>query len=429
VGVVLVGISHRTAPVELREKMSFDAENTLRGLEELARSTSAAEAVILSTCNRVEVTAFRDGDDEELLASIEDFLARFHGLARDVLAPSLYRLRGADVVTHLFRVASSLDSMVPGESQILAQVKEAYLLSARSGYTGKHLNALFQRAFRVGKRVHTETDIARRKVSVSSVAVDLARRVLGDLSKRTVLVLGAGETGKLTLRSLVESGVGKLLVANRTVTRAKDLADSFRGDVVEWDALGKHLAEADIVITATSSRGFVLGREDVERALAGRTDRPLVLIDIAVPRDVHPAVAEIPGVHLYNIDDLEKVVADNVDRREREFRRSLDLVAEEAGDFQSWLEGHEVEEVIGTLLRHAREASRTELEKLWAKFPDVDARHRREIASAVERLVNRIVHEPVEVLKAEARASDPARFARILRSVRRLDEHETERPE
>jgi len=411
--------------VELREKMSFDAESTLRGLEELSRRASSAEAVILSTCNRVEVTAFRDSDDDGLIASIEDFFARFHALDPSLVAPCLYRLRGMDAVSHLFRVVASLDSMVPGESQILAQAKDAYLLSARSGYTGKHLNVLFQRAFRVGKLVHTETDIARRRVSVSSVAVDLARRVLGDLSQRTVLVLGAGETGKLTLRSLVESGVGRLLVANRTAASARDLAESFRGDVVEWDELEKHLAEADIVISATSSRGFVLGREDVARALAARPGRPLVLIDIAVPRDIHPAVAELPGVHLYNIDDLEKVVAGNVDRREREFHRSLDLVAREAADFQAWLEGHEVEEVIGTILRHAREASRAELEKLWARFPDVDARRRREIAAAVERLVNRIVHEPVEVLKAEARASDPVEFARILRNVRRLDDHET----
>lgn len=423
--MVLVGINHRTAPVELREKMSFEPESTLRGLAELSRRTSHAEAVILSTCNRVEVTAFRD-EDAGLVESIERFLADFHGLEPESLASHLYRLRHADAVGHLFRVASSLDSMVPGESQILAQVKEAYLLSAGSGHTGKHLNVLFQRAFRVGKLVHTETDIARHKVSVSSVAVDLARKVLGDLSTRTVLVLGAGETGKLTLRSLVESGVGRLLVANRTASRARETAESFRGTVVEWDALGEHLGEADIVISATSSRGFVLGREDVARALAGRSDRPLVIIDIAVPRDVHPAAAEVPGVHLYNIDDLEQVVARNVDRREHEFQRSLKLVEREAASFQAWLEGHEVDELIGTLLRRAREASRAELEKLWAKFPHVDARHRGEIAAAVERLVNHIVHEPIEVLKAESRSSDRAQFARILRSVCRLDEHETD---
>jgi glutamyl-tRNA reductase len=424
VAVVLVGINHRTAPVELREKMSFGTESALRGLEELSRRTSAAEAVILSTCNRVEVTAFRD-EDAGLAESIELFLAGFHGLEPGSVAPHLYRLRGTEAVVHLFRVASSLDSMVPGESQILAQVKEAYLLSAGSGYTGKHLNVLFQRAFRVGKLVHTQTDIAHHKVSVSSVAVDLARKVLGDLSKRTVLVLGAGETGKLTLRSLVESGVGRLLVANRTASRARQTAESFRGTVVEWDALGEHLGEADIVISATSSRAFVLGREDVAGALARRTGRPLVIVDIAVPRDVHPAVAELPGVHLYNIDDLEKVVAGNVDRREREFRRSLELVEKEAAEFQAWLDGHEVEELIGTLLQHARAASRAELDKLWTKFPDVGAQHRREIAAAVERLVNHIVHGPIEVLKAESRSSDPVEFARILRSVCRLDEHET----
>jgi len=219
VGVVLVGMNHRTAPVELREKVAFDAESALRGLEELARRTNSAEAVILSTCNRVEVTAFHD-EDAELPDAVERFLADFHGLKPGAVASHLYRLRGRDAVRHLFRVASSLDSMVPGESQILAQVKEAYLLSAEAGYTAKHLNVLFQRAFRVGKLVHTDTDIARHKVSISSVAVDLAREVLGDLADRTVLVLGAGETGKLTLRSLVESGVGRLVLSNRTRRRA-----------------------------------------------------------------------------------------------------------------------------------------------------------------------------------------------------------------
>ncbi|HUW59026.1 MAG TPA: glutamyl-tRNA reductase [Planctomycetota bacterium] len=415
-GVVLVGMNHRTAPVELREKAAFDAETTRRGLEDLARRTRSAEAVILSTCNRVEVTAFRD-DETGLVETVEAFLADFHGLEAGTLAPHLYRLRGAEAVTHLFRVAASLDSMVPGESQILAQVKDAYLMSAEAGCTGKHLNVLFQRAFRVGKLVHTHTDIARHKVSVSSVAVDLARGILGDLSDRTVLVLGAGETGKLTLRSLVESGVGKLLLANRTRERAEEVAERFRGSVVEWTELTVHLARADIVISGTSSHGFVLGREDVSGALTGRGGRPLLIIDIAVPRDVHPSVAELPGVHLHDIDDLERVVAENVDRREQEFQRSLELIEREVEDFESWFERHETEEVIGVLLQRARDASKAELEKLWAEHPDIDPEHRREVNAAVERLVNRIMHQPIEVLKAEAASHSPTDFSRIVRLI------------
>ena len=422
-GVVLVGMNHRTAPVELREKVAFDAESALRGLEELARRTNSAEAVILSTCNRVEVTAFHD-EDAELPDAVERFLADFHGLKPGAVASHLYRLRGRDAVRHLFRVASSLDSMVPGESQILAQVKEAYLLSAEAGYTAKHLNVLFQRAFRVGKLVHTDTDIARHKVSISSVAVDLAREVLGDLADRTVLVLGAGETGKLTLRSLVESGVGRLVLSNRTRRRAEEAAERFRGTVVDWEDLPGHLAEADIVISSTSSRGFVLGREDVAAAVAKRGERPLFIIDIAVPRDVHPAVAELPGVHLHDIDDLEKVVAENVDRREQEFHRSLELIDREVEEFESWFERHETEELIGVLLQRAHQASHAELEKLWAEHPDIDPDHRREINAAVERLVNRIMHPPIEVLKREADRHPPTDFNRIIRIICQMDQQE-----
>ena len=415
-GVVLVGMNHRTAPVALRERLAFDAEATLRGLEELARRTDSAEAVILSTCNRVEVTAFRD-DETGLVTALEGFLADFHGVKPDAIASHLYRLHGAEAVRHLFRVAASLDSMVPGESQILAQVKNAYLMSAEAGCTGKHLNVLFQRAFRVGKLVHTHTDIARHKVSISSVAVDLAREALGDLSDRTVLVLGAGETGKLTLRSLVESGVGRLLLANRTVDRARDVAERFRGSVVDWGELSSHLEESDIVISGTSSHGFVLGREDVSAAMAGRPERPLLIIDIAVPRDVHPAVAELPNVHLYDIDDLEHVVAENIDRREQEFQRSLELITTEVNAFESWFERHEIDEVIGVMLQRARAASRTELDKLWAEHPDIDPEHRREVNAAVERLVNRIMHQPIEVLKTEAASHSPGDFTRIVRII------------
>lgn len=422
-GLVLVGMNHRTAPVELREKMSFDGESTLAALEELSHRTNGAEAVILSTCNRVEVTAFRD-EDTGLVEAVERFLAEFHGLPLETLASHLYRLQAEEAVTHLFLVASSLDSMVPGESQILAQVKEAYLLSAEAGHTGKHLNVLFQRAFRVGKRVHTDTDIAKRKVSVSSVAVELARKVLGDLSETTVLVLGAGETGKLTLRSLVESGVGRLLVANRTASRAVELAESFRGAVVEWEELPRHLAEADIVMACTASRGFVLGREDVAQAVAGRAGRPLVIIDIAVPRDVHPSVAELDGVHLYDIDDLESVVAENIDRREQEYEQCLRVVGDEVRSFERWLAGHEVAEAIGEMSRRAREASRAELDKLWARLPDIDEGKRTEISAAVERIINRIMHEPIEVLKAESSSLWPIDVRKIVRDVCRLDEHE-----
>jgi glutamyl-tRNA reductase len=407
VGLVLVGLNHRTAPVELREKVAFDAAGTLRGLERLSRGSNSAEAVILSTCNRVEVTAFHD-HDAGLVEEVERFLCEFHGVSRGELSRHLYRLRGHDAIVHLFRVASSLDSMVPGESQVLAQVKDAYLASADAGYTGKHLNVLFQRAFRVGKLVHTNTDIARRKVSVSSVAVELAEKSLGDLSRKTVLVLGAGETGRLTLKNLIESGVGRLLVANRTASRARSIAKGFGGEAVGWKDVRAHLAQADIVIASTSSRAFVLERADVAAA-KGRESRPLVVIDIAVPRNVHPAVGRIPGVRLYDIDDLEKVVARNIGRREREFRRCEKLIDSEVREFETWLGGHEVEELLVGLVRQTIDASHAELEKLWRKVPEIEAKRRKQIEGSIERLVKSLLHKPKDVLRKTGRSDGVGR--------------------
>jgi glutamyl-tRNA reductase len=416
-------MNHRSAPVELREKLSFDPERTAKGLEELARRTDSAEAVILSTCNRVEITAFRD-DDRELPDALERFLAEFHGVPRETVAPHLYRLRGTEAVRHLFRVASSLDSMVPGESQILAQVKEAYLLAAENGYTGKHLNVLFQRAFRVGKLVHTVTDIARHKVSVSSVAVDLARGVFGDLSAKTVLVVGAGETGKLTLRSLVEAGVGRVLVTSRTASRADEVAVEFGGAVVDFARLVDHVREADIVISSTASPGFVLGPDDVRSATAGRESRPLLIIDIAVPRDVHPGAAQLPGVHLRDIDDLEKVVAENIDRREQEFEHSLELVEEEVTAFGAWFDGHEVDEMIGELYIRVQAASDAELEKLWSKIPALSEPERDEVRESVRRIVRRILHGHMEVFRRELGTRSPQDMRRIVRRIFHEDDHD-----
>ena len=407
-GLVLVGLNHRSAPVELREKVAFDARSALRGLERLSRGSNSAEAVILSTCNRVEVTAFHD-HDAGLVEEVERFLCDFHGVARGELSRHLYRLRGHDAIVHLFRVASSLDSMVPGETQVLAQVKDAYLTSADAGYTGKHLNVLFQRAFRVGKLVHTHTAIARHKVSVSSVAVELAEKSLGDLSKKTVLVLGAGETGRLALKTLVESGVGRLLVANRTASRAGAIAKSFGGEAVDWKEMPAHLARADIVIASTASRSFVLDRAGVAAAVKGRKGRPLVVIDIAVPRNVHPAVGRIRGVRLYDIDDLEKVVARNIDRREKEFRRCERLIDKEVRDFETWLEGHEVEELLVGLVRQAIDASHAELEKLWAHAPEIDPKRRKSIEGSVDRLVKSLLHKSKDVARKTIRSAGVGR--------------------
>ncbi|HIJ73687.1 MAG TPA: glutamyl-tRNA reductase, partial [Candidatus Hydrogenedentes bacterium] len=342
--LVVLGLNHHRSPVELRERLAFRPEAVPGALTELHRQLDKAGVAILSTCNRVEIYANHNTASAQRLSSgASAFLSRYHDLPEQAFQDGLYQYEGAETAGHLFRVASSLDSLVIGEAQILGQVHDAYLASQRGQVADKVIHALFQKAFAVAKAVRSRTRIGAGNVSVSSVAVDLAASIFMDLAGKTVMVIGAGETARLTLKSLVERGVGNVLALNRSLEKAKAMAASCEGEPVAFAELGRRLHRADIVITSTAAPGFILHPAEFQDALRQRDYAPMFVIDIAVPRDVEPAVAELDNVYLYNMDDLEEVVAANLDERRREMAHGMAIVERGVEQFSRWMHALEVE--------------------------------------------------------------------------------------
>ena len=422
--VVLVGMNHRTADVCLREKCALDRAGTCEALERLRREHGLAEAVIVSTCNRVEITAA--GPEPEALAELlEGFLAGLGGMKAEELKGRLYRRFDDDAARHLMCVASGLDSMVPGEGQVLGQVREAYLWARECEATGRLLNGLFQRTFAAAKRIRSQTELGRGQLSVSSVAVDLAGRVFEDFKDKTVLVVGAGETGKLTLVNLAELGVGRILLANRTAERARELSERFGGQAVPFDEMKKHLAEADIVICSTSASEVVLTKRDVEASLAGRRGRPLLVVDVAVPRDVEASVGDLPGVFLYDIDDLKGVVENNLKYRQEASEKALELVDEEVERFREWMIGLDLGELVQQLRETLHREGDAELERLSRRLEHLSEEDREVVARSIRRLLNRILHVPMETLHREAHRGG-SEFAGTVRKLFDIEEEEKE---
>ncbi len=334
--LVVVGLSHKTAPVAVRERLAFPSERTPEALTRLRAVPGCMEGVILSTCNRVEIYVASDqhacGDGLEV-ESVKQFLADFHDRSARALDGICYAHSGGDGVRHLFGVASGLDSMVVGEGEVLRQVRGAYEAAHAAGATSRWLNRLFQRAAYVGKLVRTETQIARGAVSVGSVGVELARRIFKDLSQKRVLLIGAGELGELAAMHLTDHGVGRMLVANRSWERGCALAERFRGDAVAFDHRWEAMTEADIVIASTSASSWIVTRFEVEALMRQRRGRPLFLIDLSVPRNIEPSVNAVENAYLYDIDDLQTTVEANLAMRRSELNRAWRLVEAEAAAF------------------------------------------------------------------------------------------------
>ena len=395
----LVGLNHRTAPVEVRERLAVRDDQLGQALERLLADTGAAEAVILSTCNRVEVYAAGDPLTADALAR---FLADFNELPLEGVRPHLYFHAGRAVVRHLFAVAASIHSMVVGEPQILGQVKHAYLAAAEHHATGKVLNALFQAAIAVGKEARSRTAIGTGRVSVSAVAVELAESIFGDLERRTVLVLGGGDMAEQALVHLIESGAATALVANRTLERARAIAERHGGEAVPYAELHERLPDADVVIVSTGAPHFVLTRDHLRDALRRRRNAPLLVIDIAVPRNVDPEAAGLDNVFLYDIDDLESVVSRNRQEREQAVLDAFALVERHAARFVQQLGIFAVEPLIARLDRQAVSIRDAELERLLnrlAHLPDADKEAIRHTAA---RIVNKLLHHPKITLRQAA---------------------------
>jgi len=395
--IQVTGLNHQTAPVGVREALAFPGSRLAEALGALARTEGVAEGAIISTCNRVEVYAASAEALEQ--GAVAGFLAAFHGVWPETFAPHLFTHEGGEAARHLFRVACGLDSMVVGEAQVTGQVRAAYEAAAGAGTAGHVLHRLFQQALAVAKRVRTDTEIGAGRATVGSVAVELAQRIFESLAGKTVLVIGAGEMGASVVASLRAAGATATLVANRTFARAAELAATWGGKAVPFDALGDHLALADIVISSTDAPHYVLTRARVEEALARRRGRPLFIVDIAVPRDVEPSVADLDGCYVYNIDDLEAVVAETLAQRQQELGRCEAIVEAEVGEFLAWLGRLAVTPTITELAARWHELKRVELEALRRRLPELPAEAHAEVERMADRLVNKLLHQPVRALR------------------------------
>ena len=414
--ILALGVSHKTASLPVREKLALPEGRAVSVLRELVGHTDVHEAVAISTCNRTEVYLVVSDAVETESAALA-ILARQAGIPPTELLGTLYALRDEEAVRHLFHVAAGLDSMIVGEAEVQGQVKRAYELALVEGVTGPVANRLFRDALGAGKRVRTETAISRAHVSVSSVAVELARGALGELDTRKVLVIGAGENGELTARALHERGVNTVFVANRRYDRAIGLAQRFGGRAVRFEDLPRQLLEADIVVSATSSPHQIVGRDELELMVGQREGRPLLMIDIAVPRDIEPSVREVRGVTLYDMDDLQREVARGLGTREGEVVRARQIVDQEVDRFAAWLASLDVVPTIAALREVGEgvvEQVLRENESRWESLSDED---RARVDLLARAIVNRLLHEPTLRLKSAVEGDRPYVLVQALREL------------
>lgn len=418
--LALVGLNHRTAPVALREQVAFTEDQLPGALQALA--DLGLESYILSTCNRTELCLVADGS-----ASTDDllhFLEATRGVPRPVLESHSYGLSDEEVVHHLFRVASGLDSMVLGEAQILGQVRAAFDAATRVRTVGRMLGRVLPLAIEVGKRARTETRIGRGALSPSSVAVDLAKQALGDLEGKTVAVIGAGDAGRATARSLVAAGVQEILVVNRSPERAEDLARDVGGRPTPYADRISAIERADIVISSTDAGEHVVSAPEIGEVMARRAARPLLCVDIAVPRDFDPAVAEIASVLLYNVDDLEAVCAAKREEREREVSRVEAIIEEGMADYRAWHSAQQVIPTIGALYQRAESIRRRELDRTLGRLAALSPEERDMIEAMTSSIVRKLLHDPVAALRARNGAPDARELARLTRELFALPSEE-----
>lgn len=421
--LLTLGINHRTAPVELRERVAFTPERMAEAFAELRATSGASEAAILSTCNRTEL--YLAGDDD-CAPMVLRWLSGFHGLEPADLENALYIHRDADAVRHIMRVASGLDSMVLGEPQILGQLKDAYALAREYGASGSFLSRLFEQTFSVAKRVRTQTAIGENPVSVAYAAVSMASHIFADMSRNRALLIGAGKTIELVARHLADAGVRDFLVANRTLERAQALAEAHGGQGILLSEIPDHLAEVDIVIGSTASPLPILGKGAVERALKGRKHRPYFMVDIAVPRDIEPEVGGLADVFLYTVDDLRQVIEENIRSREGAAREAENLIAAGAQDFLAQLRALDAVSTLKQFRQRAETLRDEETEKaLRALRNGADAET--VLRGLARGLTNKLLHEPsVQVRKATAEGR--VEVTEWLRELHQLESQDTDAP-
>ena len=421
--IVLFGLSHRSAPLEVRERLTFPSDGLAEALRRLTQLPLVREGMILSTCNRTELLAHSEGHaSREGAEAIRRFLASERKFPPQELDRYCYRMAGRDAVHHLFRVAASLDSLVLGEAQILGQVKNAYQTAQRAGSIGAVLDPLLRRALGVAKKVRSETGIARHPLSVSSAAVSLARTIFEDLEGRRVLLIGAGKMGELAARALVERGADSVVITNRSAPRALELAQSFGGTVEPFERLLETLERFDIVISSTSAPEPILRFEDVARLIRARKNRPIFFIDIAVPRDIETRVNTIDNVYLYDLDDLAGVVSAGHAEREAAAKRAEDLVRKEVESFEAWVRHQDLSPIIVAVRDRLERLKSAELGRYRSRLAGLSDEQWRAVDELTDGLLNKILHHPIQALKGTAHRADGAERAQFFQEVFGLGE-------
>jgi glutamyl-tRNA reductase len=420
--IVLVGLSHKTAPLEMRERLAFAEARLPDALSLLVDQKMVDEGLIVSTCNRVEIIASTASGADRGIACLADFLSDFHQLAPDSLNGHLYRHADAEAIRHLFRVASSLDSMVVGESQILGQVKEAYQHAIKAGTIGRVLSQVMHRSLSVAKRIRSETGVAQNPVSVSSVAVELARKVFEDLSDKTVLLVGAGEMGELAARSLLDAGTGKLIVTNRTAERAEEIARKYSGGAVNFEAFYDVLPSADIVLCSTGAPDYVIRPAETRRALKSRKKGPVLFIDISVPRNIDPGIASVENAFLFDVDDLESIVKANIRERQQEAERAEAIIAAEVQNFVQQLRSLDIGPAVVEVKELLSQIVVSEFRRNRKHLGDLSNEQEAAIEDVlIPALVNKLSHPMIVHIRNAARDGQATQMMDELRKMIRIE--------
>jgi glutamyl-tRNA reductase len=402
--IVLLGLNHKTAPIELRERLAIAPHQLEDATRSLVQAPGILEGMILSTCNRVELLTSQAADAPHLL----DYIGNYFDIKTELLAPHIYEYRGEHAVRHLFRVACSLDSMVIGEPQILGQVKSSYLAARSAGAIQGHLDRVLQRAFVVAKRVRSETEIGNSSVSIASVAVELARKIFGSLEAKKVLLVGAGKMSEQAARHLVDQGAGTVLVANRTHARAEQMAQRFRGRAIRFEDLYSSADQADIIITSTGSAQPVFRREHAHHFLQQRRGRPMFFIDIAVPRDVDPEINKLDGIFLYDIDDLQSVAGSHLKQRSKAAELAEAMIVAEVDKYQRRLHALNVGPEIVQLQQSVEQLRIAELRRVASRLQGLSPEQYAAVEALTRGLVNKILHQPVQAIKVAASEGNAA---------------------
>jgi len=419
--ILAIGVNHKTAPVAIREQVSFGPELLPDALLDLTQQTAVREGAILSTCNRTECYC-AVSDEEAGREAVITWLARFHDLDPAEVRPHLYAYSDREAVTHLFRVAGSLDSLVVGEPQILGQLKEAYRRAYNVGSLGPLLNRAFHHAFKVGKRIRSETDIGGQAVSVSYAAVELARRIFGDLTGSRVLLIGAGETIQLAGRHLRDAGVPSIFVANRTLERAEELATELGGHALGLDAVPDALGEVDVVVSSTGASGTVVEKAWLEAAQKKRKRQAMFAVDLAVPRDLPEEAEKVSGIYLYTVDDLEAVVEENLKARRKEAEHAEEIVEATVGEFLQWLANQEVVPTIKAMRAKAEAIRAQELEKTRKRLGHVPEEIETALDKFSQALVSKLLHDPTLQLRQLSENGDGDELIEATQQLFRLEE-------